>query len=264
MVHNFEEVRTRTPADPNEAAPEAIMPQAAWEALLRDAVQGLRPPYPPPSPPPMAPGHPPPGLGHQRPPPHPTTTTPERGRARARGGQGTERDTQASRHGRTPSEGQAPIGTGHRRRHNVGAGNHPRTRKGQERGPRRRGRGHHGRRQDPHPGRAYHDGGASAAPPPANGAPLPGGAHPQHAPPKHESDAVRLTPAHTHQPPETTKEMGGTPTRGERATPTGEAAGNTAAQPTTTPSPAGDDPGHHKGHLTGTGRGQRHGHSTQG
>ena len=47
MVHTFEEVRTRTPADPNEAAPEAIMPQAAWEALLRDAVQGLRAPYTP-------------------------------------------------------------------------------------------------------------------------------------------------------------------------------------------------------------------------
>ena len=38
MVHTFEEVRTRTPADPNEAATQAIMPQAAWEALLRDAV----------------------------------------------------------------------------------------------------------------------------------------------------------------------------------------------------------------------------------
>ena len=47
MVHTFEEVRTCTPADPNEAAPEAIMPQAAWEALLRDAVQGLRSPYTP-------------------------------------------------------------------------------------------------------------------------------------------------------------------------------------------------------------------------
>ena len=45
MVHTFKEVRTRTLADPNEAAPEAIMPQAAWEALFRDAVQGLRPPY---------------------------------------------------------------------------------------------------------------------------------------------------------------------------------------------------------------------------
>ena len=47
MVHTFEEMRTRITADPNEAALEAIMPQAAWEALLRDAVQGLRPPYTP-------------------------------------------------------------------------------------------------------------------------------------------------------------------------------------------------------------------------
>ena len=47
MVHTFEEIRTRTPADPNEAAPEAIIPQPAWEALLRDAVQGLRPHYTP-------------------------------------------------------------------------------------------------------------------------------------------------------------------------------------------------------------------------
>ena len=29
MVHTFEEVRTRAPADPNEAVLEAIMPQAA-------------------------------------------------------------------------------------------------------------------------------------------------------------------------------------------------------------------------------------------
>ena len=47
MVHTFEEVRTRTPANPYEATPEAITPQAACEALLRDAVQGLRPPYTP-------------------------------------------------------------------------------------------------------------------------------------------------------------------------------------------------------------------------
>ena len=45
MLHTFEEMRTRTPVDPNKAAPEAIMPQAAWEALLRDAVPGLHPPY---------------------------------------------------------------------------------------------------------------------------------------------------------------------------------------------------------------------------
>ena len=89
------------------------------------------------------------------------------------------------------------------------------------------------------------------------------GRTPQHTPPKQASDAVQIAPAHTHQPPETTRRMEGTPTRGERATPTEEAAGNAAARRTTTPSPPGDDPGHHKGHLTGTGRGQRHGHSDQ-
>ena len=56
----------------------------------------------------------------------------------------------------------------------MGAGNHRGTRKGQERGPRHGGRGHHGKRDDPHPGRAYHDGGTSAAPPPPNAARLPG------------------------------------------------------------------------------------------
>ena len=91
-----------------------------------------------------------------------------------------------------------------------------------------------------------------------------GGGRPQHTTPKHESDGVRITPAHTQQPPEATQGMEGTPTQGERATRTEEAAVNTAAQPTTTPSPPGDDPSHHKGHLTGTGGGQRHGHSTQG
>ena len=59
----------------------------------------------------------------------------------------------------------------------MGAGNHPRTRKGQERGPRHRGKGHHGRRHDPHRGRAYHDGGTSAASLSPNDARLPG-AHP--------------------------------------------------------------------------------------
>ena len=44
MVHSFEEICTRSPANPYEAAPEAIMPQAAWEAFLRDTVQGLCPP----------------------------------------------------------------------------------------------------------------------------------------------------------------------------------------------------------------------------
>ena len=59
----------------------------------------------------------------------------------------------------------------------MGAGNHQRTRKGQERGLRHGRKGHHSKRHDPHPGRAYHDGGTSAAPPPPNAARLPG-AHP--------------------------------------------------------------------------------------
>ena len=59
----------------------------------------------------------------------------------------------------------------------MGAGNHPRTKKGRERGPRHGGKGHHAKRHDPHPGRAYHDGGTSAAPPPPKAPRLPG-AHP--------------------------------------------------------------------------------------
>ena len=45
MIHSFEEILTPHPANPNP--PEAAMPQAAWEALLRDAVQGIRHPYTP-------------------------------------------------------------------------------------------------------------------------------------------------------------------------------------------------------------------------
>ena len=90
----------------------------------------------------------------------------------------------------------------------------------------------------------------------------PGGARPEYTPPKHELDAVRTTPAHAHQPSETTQGEEGTPTRGEGATPTEEAARSTTAQPTPTPSPPGDGPGHSKGHLTGTGRAKGRGHST--
>ena len=212
MVHAFEEVRTRTPANPYEAAPGAIMPQAAWEALLRDAVQGLCPPHTPQNPPPMAPGHPPSGLeATQR-----GSSKPPKGQERA--GTGTEAQRK-----RTPRRAPRPT-----------------RRKGIQ------------RRRD------------QRRPTPSGCRTTPGGARPQHTPPKHDSDGVLITPAHAHQPPETTQGMEGTPTRGEGATPTEEAAGNTAAQPTTTPSPPGDDPGNHKGDLTGTGRGQRHGHSTQG
>ena len=92
----------------------------------------------------------------------------------------------------------------------------------------------------------------------------PGDARPQHTPPKRKSDAIQITPAHAHRPAETTQGREGTPAQGERSTPTEEATRNNATQPNTTPSPQGDDPGHHKGHLTGTERGQKHGHSAQG
>ena len=87
---------------------------------------------------------------------------------------------------------------------------------------------------------------------------------PQRTAPDHEWDAVRTTPAHADQPAETTQGKEGAPTWGEKAAPTEEAARNTTAQPTTTPSQPGDDPGEREGHLTGTGRGRRCGHSTQG
>ena len=86
-------------------------------------------------------------------------------------------------------------------------------------------------------------------------------------PPTHAAEArIGRRTDHTGTRPPATGDHtgdGGSPTRGERATPTEDAALNTAVQPTTTPSPPGDDPSHHKGHLTSTGRGQRHGHSTQ-
>ena len=43
----FKKILTRTHADPDDPAPEAAMPQRAWETFLRDAVQGLRRPYTP-------------------------------------------------------------------------------------------------------------------------------------------------------------------------------------------------------------------------
>ena len=145
----------------------------------------------------------------------------------------------------------------------MGAGNHPRARKLREQGPGHREGGHHGGHQDPQARGSYHDGRTSALTP-SRCRTTPWDARPQHTPPKSDSDAIRITPAHAHQPPETTQGRKGTPARRERATPTEEATGNTARQPTTTPSPPGDDPGHHKGHRTGTERGRRHGHSAQG
>ena len=82
----------------------------------------------------------------------------------------------------------------------MGAGNHPRTRNGQERGPRHRQKGHHGRRHDPHPGRAYHGRGTSPAPPPANAARLPG-AHP---PTRTAEASIRSRTDHTSAHPPAT------------------------------------------------------------
>ena len=69
----------------------------------------------------------------------------------------------------------------------MGAGNHPRTRKGREWGPRHGGKGHHGRHHDPHPGRAHHDRGNQRRPSPTK--------HPNtHHRSKHR------TPCGSHQP----------------------------------------------------------------
>ena len=79
--------------------------------------------------------------------------------------------------------------------------------------------------------------------------------HPQRTPrgPWRSTPRTHAAEARIERPPETTQGKEGTPTRGEGATTTREAAENTAPQPTTTPAPPDDDPGHSKGHLTGTG-----------
>ena len=87
----------------------------------------------------------------------------------------------------------------------MGARNHPRTRKGQKRGPRHGGKGHHGKRHDPHPGRAYHDGGTSAAPAPPNAARLPG-AHPRTR--TAEASIARRTDHTSANPPATGNHTG--------------------------------------------------------
>ena len=208
----------------------------------KPSASGSRPPTPKPGPP--------------APPPHPAppaTTTPGRGRTRAREGQGAPRTTQARGHGRAPSEG----------RHTQGQGAGSDTTWGQDttQEPGRRGNGDQDTEEKgttagttTHTQEGHTTMGRPATPRPHQ--------TPQHTPPKQTSDAIRITPAHAHRPPETTRRTEGTPTRGERATPTEEAAGNAAARRTITPSPPGDDPDHHKGHLTGTGRGRKHGRGT--
>ena len=43
----FNKILIRTPADPEDTAPEAAMSQRAWEVLLRDVIRGLCHPYTP-------------------------------------------------------------------------------------------------------------------------------------------------------------------------------------------------------------------------
>ena len=87
----------------------------------------------------------------------------------------------------------------------MGEGNHPRTRKVQEQGPRRPGKGHHGKRHDPHPEKAHHDGRFSAARPPPNAARLPR-AHP---PTRTAEASIGRRTDHTNaQPPATGNHTG--------------------------------------------------------
>ena len=256
IVHTVEELRTRTPADPNEAAPEAIMPQAAWEALLRDAVQGLCPPYTPQAL----------RQGLQATPPQAWAISPPhregegQGQGEGKGQQGTLRQEGAD--GPQVRAGthrdKAPEETQH------GGRKPPKNKEGAGAGTEAQRKRAPGQTPRPTPRKSIPRRGDQRSLTPNERRTTPGGATPQHAPPKQASDAVRITTAHSHQPPETTRGMEGTPTRGERATPTEEAAGNAAARCTTTPSAPGDDPVRHKGHHTGTGRGRRHGHSNQG
>ena len=225
---------------------------SAPPTATKPSASGSRPPTPRPGP--------------SAPPPHPAppaTTTPGRGRTRARGGQGTPRGTQARGH-----RGGGAVRAGTHRDRTPEETPHGGKKNTQE--PGRGGSGDQGGEEKGTTANATthtqegHTTTGGPAPPHPHQTPHDSQGHsPQHTPPKQASDAVRITPAHTHQPPETTRGMEGTPTRGERATPTEEAAGNAASRRTTTPSPPGYDPGRHKGHLTSSGRGRRHGHSNQ-
>ena len=141
MVHTFEEVCTRTPADPNEAAPGGHHAAGGMGGPPPGSGPGPVPPLHPPNPPPMAPSPQPPGLCQRR--PHPTPPPPHReGKGHGQGEGKGQRGTLWQRgQGSAQGDRQAPIGTGHRERHNVGAGTNPRARKGREQGPRGRKRG---------------------------------------------------------------------------------------------------------------------------
>ena len=203
MVHTFKEIRTRTPANPSKAAPEAAMRQAAWKALLRHAVQGLRPPHTPttlrrwlqtPEPQAWA-------IGAPQAPAHPSTTTPGKERARAREGQGKGKDNPARGQGEVQGSREPPTGTGHQGRHNAGGRNQQRARKGKDQGPWHRGRGRNDGDQGADTARAQH------RPTPSRS---------RRTPAKMRRRTTNLTP---HEPHQLTPADHWTPHRGRRADP---------------------------------------------
>ena len=254
------------PPKPNEAAPDAAMPQVAWEALLGDAVQGLRPPHTPetlrrwlqtthpqkwaigaPQPPPPPPQHhhtgkeKSKGKGRER-----TTRQGNEERPKVADSADRNRAPGATQHGgKKPSRGQEGEGPGAVAQ--------------RERAQRRAPGGTHKKgtpqRKDQH------------GPPPADTARPPEAHARQDAAPKRGPDAARTAPAHAHQPPDRAQGKEERTTRAEGATPIGGAARNTAVQTAATPSPPGDDPscrkGHHTGNGTGTRRGRGHCHDTK-
>ena len=201
------------------------MPQAAWEALLWDAVHGPPPPLHPQKPSAAGSRSPTPRHGPwapHRPYPHPITTTP--GRERARGGSAAMgRGEQGSR--------QAPTGTGHRGRHNTRARNHQRARKGKGQRPRHSGRGRNGGHQAAHTGRARHTGRTSTAQPSADSTRPPEAHARQDAPPSHGPDAAQTAPARAHRPADPAQGKEGTPIREKCLHPPREPPGTPSRSP---------------------------------
>ena len=227
------------------------MPQAAWEALLRNAVQGLRPPYSP-----QAlrqwlqDTHP---LGHPRPlptPPPPHQGAEGQGEGEGKGQQGALRQegTKGPQVRTGTHRDRAPERTQHggrkppKNQEGAGAGTEAKKKRAPRQTPR------------PTPRKGIPRRGDQRRPTPTERRTTPGG-----APPNTHRRSKHQTPYVSHQ-----RGMEGTPTWGKRAIPSEQATGNAAARRTTTPSPPGEDPGRQKGHLTGTERGRRHGHSNQG
>ena len=201
MIGTHEQIRTRTPANPNYTAPEAAMPHTAWEALLQDAIQGFRPPT---SPKPSAGGSRPPTPGHgplapHKPPPQTTTSTPGRERANGRpAAKGPE------------VAGRRPQGQG---KHNTGARNHARTRKRKDQGTWHWGRGRNDGHQDAQIERARNTGRTSSAPVPHEATPRDSR---RRTPTKTRRCSLDLTP---HEPDWVAHTEHRTPNRGRRVPP---------------------------------------------